>query len=610
MLLLFLFANLFQVNSQEKTIISKVNSATVFLNSAEVTRTKSVMLTKGVQTLKFINLSPFVDKKSIQVKAKGIEIQSVNFQKNYENSSKKSNEQKALESKLLNIQNNIDNENVNLSILKEEIQFLKENRAIGGKNQTLTVAALKEASNYYSSRMKILKTKELKIKNRLSKLSKDKHQISAQINDLTPKLEFPSGEIFIKIKAFSATSVSFDLTYNVSNVSWYPSYDIRVRDIKSPLTLVYKANVKQNSKVDWTNVKLRFSSANPSKSNKVQEIIPYFLDYHTRPPYYNSNINEVTGYVSDNFEGLPGATVIVEGTTIGTSTDFDGKYTIKIPKNASNLRFKYLGFKDVIKPITNKVINVKLEESDVVLEEVAIVSYGTTSRRTKTSKKKLKPNKAPKNLYSIPTKEIVNQTTVSFEIIEPYTIKSGNKDYTVPMRAYESPANYNYVAVPRIEENAFLVASLKNWEQFNLLEGEANIYFENTFIGTTLIDTRYVEKNLELSLGIDKNVTISRKKSKDFTTRQFIGNKKLENSTWDITIKNNKSQPIKMTVLDQIPISTKEEIKVTLDKLFNGILNKETGEVKWNFTLSPNDTKNLRLKYSVRYPKSRNLNID
>ena len=84
----------------EIEVKSKVTSATVFLNSAQVTRSKKVELNKGVQFLKFVNLSPFIDKKSIQIKAADVEIQAVNFQKNYLEKSKASQEQKKLENNI------------------------------------------------------------------------------------------------------------------------------------------------------------------------------------------------------------------------------------------------------------------------------------------------------------------------------------------------------------------------------------------------------------------------------------------------------------------------------------------------------------------------------
>lgn len=602
----------FSVNSQdisEQSIKSEVSSATIFLNSAQITREKKVELKKGIQLIKFVGLSPFIDKKSIQIKAKNIEIRAANFQKNYLSKNKKSTELITLETKFTDLINEIDLENIALLTTQEEIRFFKENRAIKG-NQTLTVNALKEASIFYGTQMKSLNTKELKIKNKLKKLQIEKSLLAKQIEDLNSKRNFATGEIFIKVSSSSNKVVDFQLIYNVTNASWYPSYDVRVSDINSPLTIVYKANIKQNSKVDWKNVKLQFSSANPSTSIKVGEIIPYFLGYDSRPPNYKNTVDEVSGYVNDLEGSLPGVSINVKGTTIGTETDFDGRYSIKIPDNKSILIFSYLGYKKEERTIYGSSLNVTMEEEGEVLDEVIVTARGIKREKKALGYSAYKKNKEKDANYSIPTEEIINQTSVSFKLVEPYSIRSSNKDYVVSMKTYQSNGKYTYYTVPRIEESAFLVASLKDWERFNLLEGEASIYFEDTFVGTTLIDTRFTKKDLDISLGVDKNITVKRTKSKDFTTKQFIGNKKEETSLWDIEIKNNKKQSIKMIVIDQIPISTIEEINITLDKSFNGQLDNKTGKVKWNKTIDSKNREKFQLKYTIKYPKNKNLVID
>ena len=610
--------------SQEKNIKSEVKSATVFLKSAQVTRAKTISMNKGIQVLKFTDLSPFIDKKSIQIKAKDMEIQAINFQKNFLSTIKKSPKYIELKKQFSDYAARIDVENINLSSIQEEIQFLKDNRDIGGSNQKLTVDDLKLVSQYYSSQMKSLKTKELNSKNKIKKLKDDKQKIFKQLSDLKSKKEFASGEIVVKVKSESSRKVNFELTYNVDNVSWYPSYDIRVKDINSPLQLTYKANLKQNSQVDWKNVKLRFSSSNPSQSTKAGKIVPYFIGYGTLPPQYKGDIYEVSGYVRDDYDPLPGASVVVKGTSIGTETDMNGYFSIKIPNQNSVLQFSSLGFESLERTVAGSFMDVRLKESGEVLDEVVVTGRGSSSKRYtkkhsvssvlmgKTSGIRIRgasslPNKT---INTIPVQKIINQTSVSFEVVEPYTINSSNKNFVIAMKNYTTNADYRYYAVPRIEEQAFLVASLKNWVDLNLMEGEANIYFEDTFVGSSLIDTRYTEDDLDVSLGIDKNVLVSRKKAKDFTTRQFIGNKKEETSIWDFTIKNNKQQTIQMTVLDQIPIPLYEEIRVSLDKSFDGELNDKTGEVKWKFSLTPNNTKKMQLKYKVKYPKNQYLAID
>ena len=603
----------FSANSQtikEKSITSKVKSATIFLNNAQVTRIKEVKLDKGIQLLKFIGLSPFIDKKSIQIKAKNIEIQAVNFKKNYLSKNKKSIELISLEKKLNFLDKEIEKENVNLLTTQEKIRFFKENRSIRG-SQTLTVIALKETAQFYGDQMILLNTKELNSNNTLKRLQREKKLVTKQLEGLTIKNSYFTGEIIVKVTSDLAKNTDFQLIYNVSNVSWYPTYDVRVTDINSPLTIVYKANVKQNSKVDWNNVKLQFSSANPNQSTKAGKITPYFIGYGTRPPNYKNNIDEISGYVSDNKGNLPGVSVIVKGTTIGTETNFDGKYSIKIPNSKSTLVFSYLGYKTEERLTNNSTINVTMQENNISLDEIVVTARGIKREKKVLgySASYIKTGKKDSN-YSIPTEEIVNQTSVSFKIIEPYTIKSSNKDYVVSMKTYQTDATYIYYTVPRIEERAFLVASLKNWEQYNLLEGEASIYFEDTFIGTSLIDTRFTNNNLDISLGVDKNITVKRTKSKDFTTKQFIGNKKEETSLWDIAIKNNKRQSIKIIILDQIPISTREEITITLDKSFNGELDKKTGEIKWRKIINSNDIEEFQLKYTARYPKNKELLLD
>ena len=96
------------------------------------------------------------------------------------------------------------------------------------------------------------------------------------------------------------------------------------------------------------------------------------------------------------------------------------------------------------------------------------------------------------------------------------------------MEFYDLPAFYQYYCVPKIDKDAFLIANIVDWEKYNLLEGEANVFFEDTYVGKTLMDVRYASDTLEISLGRDKKVSVNREKIKDFTNKQFIGNNKEE----------------------------------------------------------------------------------
>tara|TARA_R110002051_G_scaffold141279_1_gene214279 strand:+ start:3079 stop:6186 length:3108 start_codon:yes stop_codon:yes gene_type:complete len=89
---------------------------------------------------------------------------------------------------------------------------------------------------------------------------------------------------------------------------------------------------------------------------------------------------EVSGTVSDPNGPLPGASILVKGTTNGTQTDFDGNYTLSNIGNSATLVFSYIGYKTIEIIVNGKTtINVTLEEDAQALEEVVIIGYGTTT---------------------------------------------------------------------------------------------------------------------------------------------------------------------------------------------------------------------------------------
>lgn len=619
LLLSLIFSNVFSQEIIEKEIKTDVTEVTVFLDGAQVVRKKAVDLTKGKTIIKFVNLSPFIDAKSVQVKAEGeLTVLSVNHQQNYLDKLEKSAELTDLEKQLEIIEDKIKLENTYLSIIKEELTFLQENRDIGGKNEQVSIINLQQTSEFYSRKLTSLKMKEIERNKTLKTLNEQKNNLQNQINTLTSKKEYPTGEILVKVDAKQTNKYSLELTYLVGNAGWFPSYDIRAKNVNEPVQLIYKANVKQDTKVDWSNVKLKFSSADPNVSGVAPELQTYFLNYNTLPPTYKLTSNSVRGRVVDsNGEPLPGANVIVQGTTIGTVTDLEGNYSITIPNNSSQLTYSFIGFNSKTLPITNTVMNIALEESEMELQEVVVVGYGSNKNVSEALQGRVSGVDVDKSIkirgtssLSIPTAQVENQTTVDFEINTPYTVKSDNKNYTVDMEVYDLPAFYQYYCVPKVDKDAFLIANIIDWEKYNLLEGEANVFFEETYVGKTLLDVRYASDTLEISLGRDKKVSVNREKIKDFTDKQFIGNKKEETRAWKTTVKNNKNQTINMIILDQAPVSTIEEIEVNVQNISGAKQNSETGEIIWEFELKPNDKKDFELKYSVKYPKYRNLIVE
>ena len=209
-----------------------------------------------------------------------------------------------------------------------------------------------------------------------------------------------------------------------------------------------------------------------------------------------------------------------------------------------------------------------------------------------------------------PSVQVENQTSFAFELEKKYSLKSDNKTQTVVMQEISLPASFQYFCIPKIDPDAFLMAYATDWEKLNLLEGEANIFFEDTYIGKTLLDVRLAGDTLNISLGRDKNVLVKREKQKDYSSKQFIGNKKEETKAWIVTLKNNKKQTIDLVLYDQIPVPTLEEIELQINQISGAKHNKETGELKWELRLAPLESKVLEIKYTLKYPKGNRLILD
>ncbi len=133
---------------------------------------------------------------------------------------------------------------------------------------------------------------------------------------------------------------------------------------------------------------------------------------------------------------------------------------------------------------------------------------------------------------------------------------------------------------------------------------------EDTYIGKSILDVRFISDTLSVSLGRDKSVSVNREKIKDLTSWKLIGNKKEESRAWKISVKNNKTQTISMVLLDQVPVPTIEELELDIKDLSGGKRNEETGEIKWMLKLKPKESKEVDLKYSLKYPKYQNIILE
>ncbi|GGD10728.1 DUF4139 domain-containing protein [Hyunsoonleella pacifica] len=200
-------------------------------------------------------------------------------------------------------------------------------------------------------------------------------------------------------------------------------------------------------------------------------------------------------------------------------------------------------------------------------------------------------------------------SNTNFEIQKLSTVVSDGDITVIEIDNFKLPATFSYFTAPVINENVFLTAKIGDWQKLNLLPGEANIYFEDSYSGVTHINPYATTDSLTVSLGVDPNVVITRTSNNDFKKTNFIGNNRIVEKGYDIQIKNNKTTPIDVVIVDRIPISQNKDIKVDDINSGNSDYNSKKGILTWKANIESSVTKNYKFSYVVKYPRYRKVNL-
>jgi len=202
---------------------------------------------------------------------------------------------------------------------------------------------------------------------------------------------------------------------------------------------------------------------------------------------------------------------------------------------------------------------------------------------------------------------VETQLSVEFTPTIKYSIPSDNKPHSVALQEFSVPAKYEYYAAPKLDNNAFLVARLTDWANYNLLPGQANIYFENSYVGQSTINPATTKDTLTLSLGRDQNISVAREVLKDFSEDKFLSSNVERTFAFDIKIKNNKKAAVKIIVEDQIPISKNEDIEVKLVDSSGAVYDRQSGKLKWAVEIEAGKSISKKMVYSVKYPGDKQI---
>jgi len=603
-----------------KEVPTEIKSVTIYQQGALITREGAISIPKGKSTVVFQGLPAKITPSSIQISStNNVLIVSVTHNIDYLNRSTTDKELTSLYKKQRALNDSIKVINNLKTVYSQEKTMILSNSSIAGDNG-VDIDDLQKAAEFFRKRLTEIETTTHNLDNDIYDLKNELYNVSKQLLELNSKTDLPTSIVKVVVNSETETKSMFKLDYFIPDASWIPAYDIRIIETDQPLDFIYKAKVTQNTDENWENVKLTLSTGNPVLSNTKPGLMPYFLTFDNYYRTSSPNIiaedtpfkGVVKGKISDAETGEPliGTTVVVKGTTTGVVADVNGNYSIEVPQGYNILSYSFIGYKSQEAVINSGTINISMSQEEMALEEVVVVGYGVSNDYSGALAGRVAGVTISKKREQVPMAIEKRQLTTEFQIDIPYTIPSDNQSYDVNMVDYEINANYEYYAVPKISNNAFLIAKIPDWTNYNLLSGTSYVFFKGIYQGESYIDLDTSNDTLSISVGRDKDILITREIQKDFASRSITGSTKKEQKAWTISVKNNKSIPIKISIEDQYPVSQTDEIKVDLIEYSGAKQEESTGKLIWDIPLKPTEKKSIDLRYSVRYPTNRSVIIE
>ena len=289
----------FLLANEKELIKSTLNEATVYSQGAQLHHKASYTIKAGITEISIEGISSYIDPKSLQVKATGnVVIIDSKYTLFYPQPEVKANEgiPAKIVKEMAQLTDSLELLGFDLKEIQDEIAIYKAaqniismNGAVRGSGKVNdSINLLKQTVEYYTNKMNEINKKLLA----LEKKKKDKEKVQQRLQVRYDNLQnyqnqtydakkyAPIPRVVITLSAAEAASGKIAFSYLVSQAGWVPLYDIRSDSQTGKISLTYKAQVFQNSGIDWDNIKLNISTNNPYANKTKPELNPWYIDYY------------------------------------------------------------------------------------------------------------------------------------------------------------------------------------------------------------------------------------------------------------------------------------------------------------------------------------------
>lgn len=204
------------------------------------------------------------------------------------------------------------------------------------------------------------------------------------------------------------------------------------------------------------------------------------------------------------------------------------------------------------------------------------------------------------------------RTPISFEYTMPAPVKVASREQKTVLPVFSRPirGDFYYRSIPKKDSRAYLVCKAEADNE--LLAGPVSIFFAERYVGEMFLEEKQPGQSFLLGMGADRSVKVTREKVRDYREETaFFG--QIERETivrelkYRISVENIKDRPIKIHILDNVPVSATDRITVK-DVSFapepeKKDVNGKNGVMQWLMELKPGETSRISISFTVAYPK-------
>jgi uncharacterized protein (TIGR02231 family) len=525
-----------------------IKDVTVYSDRALITRRGTLQLETGEHELRINNLPQFL-RDSLRAAGQGPEgsrILNVDITTAFYS--------RPPEEELLNLQNALEQLQQNQQLLHTRQDALNDRRqwlrALGEQSHDFAKGLAQghmkpdDCANFFS----FMANQALQDAEAAQQLENEMKRVQQDIDTRQRELWQKQGDqapdrlaAVVSIELAQAGEFELELSYLVTNASWYPQYDVRVQmneeQNAGEVELTYTGMVQQTTGERWENVSLALSTARPSLAAVLPELDPWYLNVYAPPPPMPARF--AAGRMAP---GAAAPHALVQAKRSLSSGD---------------------GFED--------------EALSMSVAAPASIATATVEH---------------------------TGTSVVFHVGRSVNIPSDNTPHKTTIARDNLPCSFDYVSAPTLEEYAHLRATITNTSAHVLLKGSASIFLSGEYVGTTQIKQTAPTEEFKVFLGIDDSIKVKRELIERSVDKGNILQNDIRRITYAyrITVHNYAMVSKKIVVRDRLPVTQHERIKIKNQTIQPPPAERTKLEIMvWRFPLPADGEQKIEYRFIIEH---------